>query len=465
VSTLGWHSFRRFVAQQKPGLFERRLPVTFARAPGRLDVMGGVADYSGSTVLEYPLAAGTWCALQWQETPTLWMMSPAAAGEGGETLVTVPLSELQPDGIPVLYEEGRRRWAADPRTRWAAYVLGCFLVLAQERRLPPWRRGATVLVASDLPLSSGVASSASLEVAVMTALAAAAGVSLDGIELALLCQKVENQVVGAPCGIMDQVTCALGEKGKLLALRCQPAELLGHQPLPPSAALWGIGSGVKHSVGGRQYGRARCAAFMGLRLIAEALGRSASSEAPYGGYLCNITPAEFISRWRSLLPPRLSGAEFLARFQGTDDAVTTVDPAENYAIRGAVEHAVYENHRVQQFRRHLARATGDPTALVRAGRLMYASHWSYGRRIGLGAMETDLLVRLARERGPDQGIYGAKITGGGCGGTVALLTAPEADAVVAQIAAEYARRTGNPPSILTGDTPMAIPWGTRTLVP
>src|SRR5207244_12405112 len=110
--------------------------------------------------------------------------------------------------------------------------------------------------------------------------------------------------------------------------------------------------------------------------------------------------------------------------------------------------AVYENHRVQQFIDQLDRARRNPKALEQAGRLMYASHWSYGHRIGLGAAETDLLVRLAREAGPAAGIYGAKITGGGSGGTVALLTGNNARPTVEAIAEEYARRTGLTPQTL-----------------
>jgi L-arabinokinase len=204
---------------------------------------------------------------------------------------------------------------------------------------------------------------------------------------------------------------------------------------------------------------------MGLRLIAGERGGDTAGGLPLDGYLCNLTPREYISRWRDRLPPRMKGAAFLAQFDGTGDAATTVEPDETYPVRGAVEHAVYENHRVKQFRRHLARASRDPGALARAGHLMYASHWSYGRRIGLGAPETDLLVRLARERGPESGVFGAKITGGGCGGTVALLTRDDTDAVVEAIAADYARRTGLAPRLLAGTSPGALAWGTRTLVP
>jgi L-arabinokinase len=73
--------------------------------------------------------------------------------------------------------------------------------------------------------------------------------------MALLCQKAENLVAGAPCGVMDQMTCMCGEKGALLALLCQPAELQPPVGIPEELALWGIDSGERHAVGGSDYRR------------------------------------------------------------------------------------------------------------------------------------------------------------------------------------------------------------------
>jgi galactokinase len=270
----------------------------------------------------------------------------------------------------------------------------------------------------------------------------ALGLALDDLELARLCQRVENQVVGAPCGIMDQVTCALGRPGRLLAIRCRPCEVMGHLPIPPGTAFFGINSGVKHSVGGSRYTRARVAAFMGLKLIRQ------SGVGTKLDCLCDLDPEGLRREYYELLPARLSGSDFVRKYGETDDPVTRVDPVETYSVRGAVEHAVYENARVLRFKSLLEQNPVEPHLLTRAGQLMYGSHWSYGRRIGLGAAETDLLVRLAREAGPTAGIYGAKITGGGSGGTVALLTNESARPMVEQISVEYARRTGREPEVL-----------------
>jgi L-arabinokinase len=438
------------------GFFTPGLPITTARAPGRLDVMGGVADYSGSVVLEAPLARATFCAVQPREDDLVRLWSEGVESEG--------LTPRWEGRLPAIlmgpgetYADVRQRLTAEPATRWAAYAAGVVTVLHAEGLLPR-PVGLTLFLRSNVPLGGGVSSSASVEVAAMSAVCGALRLTLGGLELARLCQRVENLVVGAPCGIMDQVTCALGEEGRLIAIRCRPCEVLGYRELPAGAAVFGIDSKVKHSVGGSRYTRARVAAFMGLKLI-RAMEVGAAFE-----YLCDLDPTTLRRRCYASLPTRITGEQFLCDYGETEDPVTRIDPTESYPVRGAVEHAVYENHRVQQFMVRLEQAARDPRALVAAGRLMYASHWSYGNRIGLGAPETDLLVRLARQTGPAGGLYGAKITGGGSGGTVALLTTPDARPAVEAIAAEYERRTGHAPEILEGTSPGAVQSGLETVV-
>src|SRR5437016_9203631 len=92
--------------------------------------------------------------------------------------------------------------------------------------------GAHILIKSTVPEGKGVSSSAALEVASLQALAAAYELEISAPELALLCQKVENAIVGAPCGVMHQMAVACGDRNRLLKLLCQQAELKGTIPLP-----------------------------------------------------------------------------------------------------------------------------------------------------------------------------------------------------------------------------------------
>src|SRR5262249_35253566 len=163
----------------------------------------------------------------------------------------------------------------------AAYAAGAFLVLMREAGVR-FDRGARILIDSNVPEGKGVSSSAAIEVAVMQAITAAFNIAMDARRAALLCQKVENLVVGAPCGVMDQMASGCGEANQLLALLCQPAELQGAVQIPGQLALWGIDSGIRHSVSGADYGSVRVGAFMGYRMIAEMGGlcRQARERGP-----------------------------------------------------------------------------------------------------------------------------------------------------------------------------------------
>ena len=427
-------------------LFPRGASVSVSRAPGRLDVMGGIADYSGSLVLERPIAEATWAAAQRLDRPVLDIVSL------GRPPCTIPLATLAPDGVAASYAEVRRVFEESPH-RWAAYIAGVVLVLARERRLP-LTSGLRIVVASEVPEGTGVSSSAAVETACMSAVAAACGMSLDPRELAILCQTAENLVAGAPCGVMDQMTCVFGEPQALLALLCQPAELQTPVPIPDDVAFWGLDSGERHTVGGSDYGAVRTGAFMGLRILGEHV------HVP-GNYLANLAPGQFERELVRHLPEDMEGADFLARHGGTADHVTSVAPGRRYRVRAAAAHPVYERWRVETFRELLLAPHGE-TDRRRLGELMYDSHDSYGR-CGLGSQGTDRLIALVREEGPAAGLYGARITGGGSGGTVAVLGRRDAAPAIARVADAYARHTGHRPHVFTGSSPGVAAFGSRSI--
>jgi galactokinase len=446
--------------------FDPQRELTIARAPGRLDVMGGIADYSGSLVLELPIAEATLIALQKQDARQLSIVS-LLENEGRVLSFDMPLSDFERDGEPVEYDEGRRYFKRDRSGQWAAYVAGVFLVLMRQLGVR-FDQGARLVISSRVPEGKGVSSSAALEVATMSAVAAAFRVPIDAREIALLCQQVENLVVGAPCGVMDQMTSACGEADQLLALVCQPAELLGTIELPEELAVWGLDSGMRHSVGGGDYGLVRAGAFMGYRVIAEIAGltverngnRVSIKDPRWGGYLANLSPAEFEEQFAAKLPVSMPGEEFLSRYGGTVDRVTTVSPARTYPVRASTEHAVYESFRVQKFAELLRRQHDRPDheGKVAMGKLMYESHASYSA-CGLGSSGTDLLVELVKSAGVDQGLFGAKITGGGSGGTVAVLGNRNSGKTLNDVAASYATLTGHQPYIFSGSSPGSAAFG------
>lgn len=446
-------------------------PVYVARAPGRLDLMGGIADYSGSLVLELPLAVATLVAAQSVVDPYITIMSTTATEIGGSAQVTLPREAIYPAGEALDYASAHRLLTADPQQAWAAYVLGVLVVLQRERHivLP---QGIRMMVHCEVPIGKGVSSSAALEVATMQAVCALAGQTFDGPTLAILCQKVENFVVGAPCGLMDQMTSACGEQDSLLALLCQPAELLAPVQLPSQLEVWGIDSGVRHAVTGSDYAGVRIGAFMGYRILAEHAGMPvtpyggqyvAVQDALWKGYLANITPSEWETRYRDVVPLTMSGKEFLERYLGSTDMVTHIEPERVYAVRQPTAHPIYEHHRTRLFRTLLESAELSEEHLVLLGELMYQSHASYSA-CGLGSGGTDRLVALVRAAGPVAGLYGAKITGGGSGGTVAVLARRGSADAIRQIVTQYEQEIGRSVMLLSGSSRGAAAWGVVELV-
>jgi L-arabinokinase len=437
-------------------------PLYFARAPGRLDVMGGIADYSGSLVLQLPLAVATTAVLWPIDEPEISLLSvhpsrrPRRFSMQLDALMNGALRE--PSALATWF-------ASYEDDRWASYVIGvAHACLVRRDAEDVVRRGGfRMLIETAVPEGKGVSSSAALEVSCLSVIAARYGVEMTGEEIATASQWAENHIAGAPCGIMDQMTSACGRRDRLLRLRCQPAIIEGHVDVPPGFRFYGIDSGIRHAVTGSDYATVRTAAFMGYRIVADVAGLPSSIDAAnvrdvdtrWHGYLANVTPSEFESRFAEDLPERMSGAEFLRRYDGITDSVTRVDPSRGYAVRQATAHPVYENARVTRFAELLDELrSGDEHVAREMGALMYESHASYGA-CGLGSAGTDRLVELVRETGLEAGLFGAKITGGGSGGTVAIFGRSGAEPAVRAISARYRAESGREAEVFAGSGPGA----------
>ena len=241
---------------------------------------------------------------------------------------------------------------------------------------------------SNLPTGSGLSSSAALEVAVALALCAVAGFELEPLELALACQRAELRAVGVPCGILDQAACVLGRADAAVLLDCGT---LAHRliAVPPGAALAILDSGVERSLEDTAYAARRTELEDALRGV---------------------------------------GAD-------RSTAITTadLDGLGGVPLR-RLRHVLTENERVRHFAEALE--VGD---LASAGELLLASHASLRDDYEVSLDDIDLLVELARSAGA----YGARILGGGFGGSVlALVDVDNADAISRSVMAEYRSHTG-----------------------
>jgi galactokinase len=437
-------------------------PVWSSRAPGRLDVMGGIADYSGALVLQLPLDRTTDAQLQRQRSARCDIISQRSGTSSSFGMELTEIVNRDPGELA--------RWFAEhPEDHWAAYVVGVVQYCLQRApEIDAERPGMKLHLGSFVPEGKGVSSSAALEVATMMAVAASYGLEISPQEVAVACQWVENHIVGAPCGIMDQMTSACGQRGRLLRLRCQPGTIEGYVDIPEGYRFYGIDSGVRHAVTGSDYGTVRAAAFMGYRMIAEMADLTVEykgdciviRDPEWRGYLANISPAEFEQRFKARLPEQMRGDEFLAKYRGTTDKVTRVDASRMYPVRQATAHPIYEQMRVERFATLLGELAARPSAANELGMLMYASHASYSA-CGLGSDATDRLVAMVNEAGAKCGLFGAKITGGGSGGTVAVLGTIDAEAIVRQIAERYSEETGRETDLFVESGPGAAEFGVR----
>ncbi|XP_027333905.1 L-arabinokinase-like isoform X1 [Abrus precatorius] len=488
-------------------LFHWEEEIFVTRAPGRLDVMGGIADYSGSLVLQMPIkeACHVACQRVHPSKHRLWKHAEARQNDKGGNPTAVlqivsygselsnrgptfdmDLSDFMEEDKPISYEKAKKYFAQDPSQKWAAYVAGAILVLMTELGVR-FEDSISMLVSSAVPEGKGVSSSASVEVASMSAIAAAHGLNISPRDLAILCQKVENHIVGAPCGVMDQMASACGEANKLLAMICQPAEIVGLVEIPSHIRVWGIDSGIRHSVGGADYGSVRIGTFMGMKMIKARASEVLSEMCAANGlnyeeveqddlellkqeasldYLCNLSPHRFEALYTKKIPESIGGETFLEEYKNHNDPVTIIDQKRTYGVKAPTMHPIYENFRVKTFKALLTSATSIEQ-LTALGELLYQCHYSYSA-CGLGSDGTDRLVHLVQELQHSQAskseggtLCGAKITGGGSGGTVCVIgrNSLKASEHIFEVQQRYKKATGYLPFIFEGSSPGAGKFG------
>ncbi len=296
--------------------------------------------------------------------------------------------------------EAGREWSlesiegAKPAGDWSDYILG----VAQQIQRAGYPVGAADLaIYSTVPVGAGLSSSAAIEVS--TALALLRGRAIDKIELALLCQRAEREFVGVPSGIMDQYVSLYGERGKAVRIDCRS---LTHEAvaLPAGAAIVAVNSMVKHELGVSAY-RDR------VRECAEAV--------------------EELRRW-------FPNVRTLRDARSSELAPLTGVPLKR------ARHVTTEDERVEAFVR--AASAGD---LVTMGELFVESHRSLQYDYEVSADELDFLVDTAIKL---DGVYGARMTGGGFGGCTVNLVVPDRIAdFEASISEAYEAAYGKKPQV------------------
>jgi galactokinase len=283
---------------------------------------------------------------------------------------------------------------------WTDYPLGVISILAGEGHAIP---GFSLSLWGDVPLGSGLSSSASVEVATMLAVIGLLGITYPGPVLARLCQRAENEFVGANCGIMDQFISANGAKDHALLLDCRDLSFK-LAPIPENVALVIANTMVKHAITGGEYTSRRAEVEAACAVIA--------SHRREVKFLRDATVDDLAKWGHEMTPNSLKRAR----------------------------HVITENTRTVAAAEALIK--GDLNEL---GRLMAEAHWSYSKDFEASCEEADAMVELAQDL---PGLIGARLRGGGFGGcTINLVEQSHAAGFQKELGSLYAGQTGIVPQI------------------
>lgn len=343
-------------------------------APGRVNIIGEHTDYNDGFVM--PCAINYGMAVSFtKRDDNIWRVYAIDIEQTDAFSLTKPIPQSE--------------------DKWKNYVRG--VVKFIQEKCPEFVQGADIAMTSDVPMSSGLSSSAALEISIGKTCQVLGNLPLSPTEIALIGQKAENQFVGANCGNMDQLTSALGQQDHLIMIDCRSLATTP-TPVPQGYAIAIINSNVKHDLVTGEYNSRRqecetAAAFFGVKAL-----RDVSIE----------------------------------QFEAQATALEKLNPL---AFKRA-KHVVYENQRVLDAVNALNQ--GD---MVKLGELMAQSHDSMRDDFEITIPEIDYLVELAQVAIGKQG--GARMTGGGFGGCIVCLVPTDKVENLRQLIADnYQKQTG-----------------------
>lgn len=343
-------------------------------APGRVNIIGEHTDYNDGFVM--PCAINYGMAVSFaKRNDSIWRVYAIDINEQDEFDLSQDFTQSE--------------------HKWANYVRG--VVKYIQEQCPEFKQGADLVMASDVPMSSGLSSSAALEISIGKTCQVLGNLPLSLAQIALIGQKAENKFVGANCGNMDQLTSALGQKDHLIMIDCRSLEITP-TPVPQGYYIAIINSNVKHDLVTGEYNSRRqeceqAAKFFGVKALRD------------------VTPEQFHARENEL-------------------------KAESELVYKRAKHVVYEDQRVLD-----AVAALKANDMVKLGQLMGESHDSMRDDFEITIPEIDYLVELAQVAIGKNG--GARMTGGGFGGCIVCLVPNEKVEALRQLIADnYEKQTG-----------------------
>ena len=343
-------------------------------APGRVNIIGEHTDYNDGFVM--PCAINYGMAVSFaKRNDSIWRVYAIDINEQDEFDLSQDFTQSE--------------------HKWANYVRG--VVKYIQEQCPEFKQGADLVMTSDVPMSSGLSSSAALEISIGKTCQVLGNLPLSLVQIALIGQKAENKFVGANCGNMDQLTSALGQKDHLIMIDCRSLDI-APTPVPQGYSIAIINSNVKHDLVTGEYNSRRqeceqAAKFFGVKALRD------------------VTPEQFHACENEL-------------------------KAESELAYKRAKHVVYEDQRVLD-----AVAALKANDMVKLGQLMGESHDSMRDDFEITIPEIDYLVELAQVAIGKNG--GARMTGGGFGGCIVCLVPNEKVEALRQLIADnYEKQTG-----------------------
>ena len=351
-------------------------PVFWVRAPGRVNLIGEHTDYNGGYVFPMTIDRAVWIAARRRDDEKMRVYSVDYGKE---------------------CECGLSGKFVKDQDAWFEYIKGCAWALKEEGHP---LTGVDAVVMGDVPQGAGYGTSAALEIASLLMFSELGEYELPKPKLAELGQRAENEWVGVRCGIMDQLTCAVGKRGKALLIDCRSLE---HWPfdLPSGTAVAVLDTATRHSLANSAYNERREQCEEACRILGVPLLRDASQEMLDDGLKSGKITDVIFRRARHVI-------------------------SENLRAETAAKSLIY----------------GDADLF---GKLMDESHKSLRYDFEVSCDELDAIVDIARAH---EACLGARMTGGGFGGSaVALLSIADIGNFAEYVSEQYREKTGKVPNI------------------
>lgn len=424
------------------------------RAPGRLDVLAGISDDFGASAVYMPASACVYVAMRNREDGRILITditSPSSSGHEPTVIDSSALPQVAQSRSMPADQNGMFEHDAFGVSRG---VVGTLVEALRTGLAQHLNGGVSVVVYAGGRALACLGRSTAVTAAVLRAFTGLIGAQIDDAAACALARRVASDWYGVPASV-GEVSCGwLGRPGTLTRLGGGDD---GQMALPKDVECLAIYCGAGRADASEKWVHARTAAGMGQAIIRRIVEVEGGAPDEWDGSLARIGVETFSRKFRHRVPSTIRGRDFTARFGAESNGVGSIDGGSTYKVRSRTEHHIYEQPRCEQFvnRIHQAAERDTDALLCEMGELMYQSHWSYGQRCGLGSVGADGLVRALRRCGPSSGIYGARVSGRGCGGVVTVMMADNDNArsALAEVTSAYTSKTGNEVSLIRGSTP------------